>query len=176
MAEDRKRSGGPRGVNWIAVRTAYVVRGYTSQQCADEFGIDVTTVKKRASKEGWTQERHRNATQGAEVVSEAMKAAVTAHMGGQAARVQRALDLQDAIQAKIGTLIDAIDLTKPAQLRSIVEMNRTSVESLTRLVESDRLVRGITTGKPSDGEVEQADDAFTFTIDEEALAEAKRLA
>jgi uncharacterized protein YjcR len=163
-------------INWLAVRTAYVVHGYSAQRCADEFGINPTTVKKKASEEGWTTERTRYATDGATVVAEEMRAVVSAHLRGQAARVGRALNLQDAIQEKIGTLIDSVDLTKPGQLRAIVEMNRTSVESLTRLVESDRLVRGITSGKPSDGEIEQVDDAFTFTIDEEALEEAKKLA
>jgi hypothetical protein len=163
-------------INWLAVRTAYVVHGYTSARCAEEFGIDATTVKKRASKEGWTTERHRNATQGAEVVSDAMRAVVTAHVVGQAARVGRALDLQDAIQEKIRELVDSGDVKTVSQIRSLVEINRTSVEALTRLVDSDRLVRGISVGKPSDAEAEASDDAFTFTIDQDALEEAKKLA
>lgn len=43
---------------WLAIRTAYIVKRWSAQKCADEFHIHVTTIKKRASEEGWTKERH----------------------------------------------------------------------------------------------------------------------
>jgi len=63
-------------VNWLAIRTAYVVQQWTAERCAKEFGLDPTTIRKRASKEGWTQERHRLNTHAEDVADEAVQKAV----------------------------------------------------------------------------------------------------
>ena len=56
--------------NWIAVRTAFVVKRWSYQKCADEFKLDVTTIKKRGSKERWVEQRDLAVTDGKAIVAQ----------------------------------------------------------------------------------------------------------
>jgi len=139
--------------NWLAIRTAYVVHGKTAQECADEFHVDVTTVKKRASKEGWTTERHRNATQGAEVVAGEMRAAVRSQIESHAGRANRALEMADKLADKIESAIENLKPEDLRGVRSVTETFHRFSEALSKGFGSDRLVRGIKDGNASDADV-----------------------
>ena len=97
-------------VNWLAVRTAYVVKGYTAQRCAEEFQVDITTVKKRASKENWTEERHRNTTQGHLVATEDMRAIVADITAGHVAAADNQVRLAEKVTRKLEEFVDQIEV------------------------------------------------------------------
>jgi hypothetical protein len=159
--------------NWLAVRTAYVVKGLTAQQCADEFGINVTTIKIKASREGWTEERNRIATQGAEVVADEMRAAVQSAMASHSSRATRALELSDKLADKIELAIDSVGDDTRA-LRSITETYHRFSEALAKGFASDRLVRAIRDGVASDGDDSNAKTKtrrFILVTPEESEAE-----
>ena len=144
-------ANGRRGtINWLTIRTAYVVKGWSAKDCAAEFHVDVTTIKKRASKEKWTDERHRNATAGAEVVAEELRDAVVLELREHAKRVERALRLGDALVEKLESALAAVPVGDARALRTVVEQFSRYMDALSRGVNADRLVRGVRDGAPSD--------------------------
>ncbi len=136
-------------INWIAVRTAYVVKGYSAQKCADEFHIDPTTVKKRASAEGWTKERHRLATHATTVAEDEAREQVA--QAGAKLREEHA-----EIVGKVHRFLDGIDddlaAIKPGRGR--IEARKAAAEAAEKVLKTSRLVLGISEGisSASDGE------------------------
>jgi hypothetical protein len=153
--------------NWIAIRTAYVVKGYSAQKCAAEFGINVTTVKLRASKEGWTAERNRNATHGSEVAADAARAAVD-KANAERAQSDRAFtdSLQQLVEQGKAKLAEIKD---PGEF--VMAASRL-VAAGQRVVLTRRIVTGTVPGQPSD--FVAADDADD-EIDNEIKITQRRL-
>jgi hypothetical protein len=136
-------------INWIAVMTAYVVKGWSAQKCADEFSIDVTTIKKRASAEGWTAQRNRNTTHATEAATEeATQIVATAalHIRSEHAKAVSQLN------ALLAGASEDVSACKPG--RSRAETRRACFESFKIAVGLQRTVLGITEGQSSlaDGE------------------------
>lgn len=126
--------------NWLAIRTAYVVKGYTAQQCATEFKVDVTTVRKRASKEGWTAERHANTMHGEDVAKDDARKIVAA-----AAQSHR------EVLSKLTALVDD-SITELATIEDIGERilaRQRTITMATRIVVTGRIVDGNLPGQPS---------------------------
>lgn len=135
----------PRGkVNKLAVRTAYVVKGWPAQKCADEFGVNVTTVKLWASREGWTAERNRNTTQGAQIATdEARMVVADAIATVEAAHAARLSILDDLL----ATCKQNIAAAKPG--RSQQATIKDAMESVHLAFKIERLVLGRTEGQAS---------------------------
>ena len=142
---------GKEKVNWLAVRTAYIVKGYTAQRCADEFGVDVTTVKKRASKEKWTDERHRITTQGHLVATEDMRAIVAEVSASHKAAANRQVILAELLAVKLEEAIRSVDGKDVSKLRSLIEAGKSLGEWTERGIISARLSDGLRPGDSSDG-------------------------
>lgn len=130
---------------WLQIRTAYVVRGWSAQQCADEFGIDRATISRRASKEGWTQERHRTITEAQQHVTDTMVSAT------QDALVLHA-SIADQIAQAVSKGMDEWESMPPG--RSKAETLRVYAEAADKAIRLGRDVRGIRPGQSSDGENE----------------------
>lgn len=135
--------------NWLAIRTAYVVKGWTPEHIGKEFGVHITTVKKRASKEGWTAERHRNATSAAEVASE-VAAEAARQLALNAGKEKALTDLQiaDTLRALINDSIT--DLKAIDDLGSKIVARNQIMLMGQRFLTVNRIVRGIVPGQPSD--------------------------
>ena len=130
---------------WLAIRTAYIVKRWSAQKCADEFHVDVTTIKKRASKEGWARERHRNATAGQSVAEEETRIAVR----DVAAKQQQLADMMIAWVAghikaserdlEQMTTTSKSDSAKIAAARSRISARRDMVEMVDRFVKTGKI-------------------------------------
>jgi len=148
-------------VNWLAVRTAYVVKGYTAQRCAEEFQVDITTVKKRASKENWTEERHRNTTQGHLVATEDMRAIVADITAGHVAAADNQVRLAEKVTRKLEEFVDQIEVGDIRTLRSIIEAGARLGEWTDKGIAASRSSRGLRPGEASEGNVKDG-DSFTY--------------
>jgi hypothetical protein len=155
-------------VNWLAVRTAYVVKGYTAQKCATEFGVDVTTIRKKASSEGWTAERHANTMQGENVAVDGASEVVAA---ANAERVQSDRAFSEWLQSLVeGGKEQLAKITDPAE--NILARNRL-VAAGHRIVTMKRTVQGVVPGQPSDFVL--ADDLPEDEIDNTITISTRRL-
>lgn len=135
--------------NWIAIRTAYVVTGWSAKKCAAEFKVNVTTIKLRASKENWTAERNPNPTR---LGGEADKAALEAARAAVANAAKERAQTDSAIAETLRTLIkDSIDdLGKIEDLGSKIVARNQIMLMGQRFLTVNRIVRGIVPGQPSD--------------------------
>lgn len=126
--------------NWLAIRTAYVVKGYTAEHCATEFGVHVVTVRRRASKEGWTAERSANATSGEKVAQDEARKVVAS-----AAQSHRAM------LAKLDKLVDdsITDIEAITDLGEKILARQRTITMATRIVVTGRIVAGELPGQPS---------------------------
>lgn len=133
---------------WLAIRTAYIVKRWSAQKCADEFHIDVTTIKKRASKEGWTKERHFKGHQvrtGSDTAEEETRKAVR----DVATRQQELADMMIAWVAnhikdsaqdlQQMTTTSKKDSDKIAAARSRISARRDMVEMVDRFVKTGKI-------------------------------------
>jgi hypothetical protein len=120
---------------WLTIRTAYIVKRWSAQRCADEFKIDITTIKKRASKEGWTRERHRNATAARSVAEGETRQAV-------AAEAQRRQALMDNLCSWAAERIkeSGQQLEKITNPRANISARRDIIEMFERWVKSVKIV------------------------------------
>ena len=143
----------PNRINWIAVRTAYVVKGWSAQKCAEEFGINPTTIKIKASNEGWTEERNRLQTDATAEATKEIKAGAVAAINDirrdHASLVSRMHSLLDGVEGDI-------EAAKPGRGR--IEARKLAAEAYQMVLKSSRLVLGIRDGDAS-VEPEQSESA-----------------
>lgn len=161
MADEEKPRRGTTKIapnKWLAIRTANIVDGLSYADCAERFGVDRTTIAKRASKEGWRAERHRMTTVGQEVVSEKMQEAIT---DGLTAHVNAADQLLDVFTDLKDAFVQAIksgDAAEVRRLRALIESGKSLSEMGDRAIRVGRVVRGLKDGvaseKPDDGPLE----------------------
>ena len=148
-------------VNWLAIRTAYVVKGMSAQQCADEFKIDRATIARRASKEGWTAERHSNVTAGSDVVTNEMREVVASIAAGHVAAADQQVRLAQAVADKLEEAIAKVDPRDIRTLRSIIEAGARLGEWTDKGISSSRASRGLRPGEASDGQ-SGGTEVFTY--------------
>jgi hypothetical protein len=135
---------------WMQIRTAYVVKGWSAQKCGEEFGVNETTVKVRASKEGWTEERNRNTTDAQQAVAEDFKSAIADALQNHAALAD---EIVEAVRAGLNELLSDTSISP----RNKAETLKVYAEAADKGIRLGRDVRGITSGKPS-VVTEQSDD------------------
>lgn len=153
---------------WMQIRTAYVVRGWSAQKCAEEFNVHATTIKTRAAKEGWTQERDRVATDATGAATDALK--------GAAAEVLTALRSQHAeLVQRMHTILDGIaeDIAAMKPGRSRIEARRAAAEAGKVVLTTSRLVLGMTDGVSSLTDPNTEDSGERTIVFEEVEAEAE---
>lgn len=126
--------------NWLAIRTAYVVKRWTPAEIAKEFSVHPTTVKTRAAKEGWTAERDRNATESQEVANAESRKVVLAAAQSHRDILTKLTKLVDDSIAEIAEIEDKGE--------RILARQRT-VTMATRIVVTGRIVAGEVPGQPS---------------------------
>ena len=177
-------------VNWLAVRTAYVVKGWSAQRCAEEFNVHHVTVKNRASKEGWTAERTRNTTRGSEVVAEVMRQAVDEQIEQNAEAAAETIAHQMdtlALGARLGNKLaiaaerlldkyineDEVDGEgkfvagiQPGEKQSEADVLNAIADAVRKAVTVGRDIGGLEKGKPSvvTGKDVNAPRRFTFAV------------
>jgi hypothetical protein len=136
-------------VNWIALRTAYVVKGWTLEQCAQEFSVNPTTVRTRAAKEGWRAERDRNLANATKAATEQATNLVTT------AAIELRSEHAKAV-AQLNALLDgsAEDVASCKPGRSRAETRRACFESFKIALGLQRTVLGITDGQSSVADAE----------------------
>lgn len=118
----------------MAVRTAYVVKRWSAQRCAKEFGIHETTIKTWASKEGWAKERDSIATDGREAATQEIRKTIRL----EADKRQELIDgLGISAAARIQKAAAAIDRISPVKHpRMYVAATRDLVEMVDRLMKA----------------------------------------
>ena len=149
----------PRGVNWTSVHTAYVVYGWTAAKCAQEFGVNITTVSLRASKEGWTDERTRNTTNTSLATTEAALAIVAKV---SATHVEAAENILRLTRIAAGKFEEYMAGATPKEMRGVVETGRALSEWTERAMTASRLAQGM---RPGD----KSDTAASSSLDVEAI-------
>lgn len=170
---DDPTKSGPKGVNWIAIRTAFVVKGWSAQKCADEFGLNPTTIKLRAAKEGWTAERTRIATASADSVAIEIGKATQEQLRIHAERAESRNSLGDRLQVLIEKLITQAEANPTAPLvRAASESYEKLMSGHAKGVQVDRIVRALDDETPSDGgtiaEAEQPGKRYEVVVEEVA--------
>jgi uncharacterized protein with GYD domain len=137
----------------MQVRTAYIVKGWSADKCSEEFNIDPTTIRKRASKEGWTGERHSLAIDATLVATEDLKSGATQVINSvredHANLVKRMHTILDGIDEDIAAI-------KPG--RSRIEARKAGAEAFGTVLKSSRLVLGIRDGDASVAPEQAQDD------------------
>jgi hypothetical protein len=123
MARDQKL--------WMQIQTAYIVKRWSAARCAKEFGVDPTTIRKRASREGWTKERHRNATDASAAAMADLKGVVELEAAERQA-------MRDHVWAWFGNIIlqSHADLPKIKNPRSRISARRDIAEMVDRFVKT----------------------------------------
>jgi hypothetical protein len=155
-------------INWLAIRTAYVVKRWSPARISTEFGIHPTTVKTRAAKEGWTAERDRNATQGDQVATDESRKVVEA---AAQERTQSDRAFSDSLQALIEGAKAKLEKIEDAG-EYILAVSRL-VTAGHRIITTKRTVQGVVNGQPSD--FVPADDSGDDEIDNTIQITTRRL-
>lgn len=136
---DEPKRGGPKGINWLAVRT-YFIAGHSVTECAQRFGVTREVVSRRASKEGWEAQRHANHTD----------ARLTLDKLNTADRTDGLHDHQDIVGWLKRIVRDGEqDLAEIKNGRSRIEARKFLVDAVDKVIGMDRLVNGITSGQAS---------------------------
>ena len=176
-----------RKINWIAIRTAYVVKGWSAQKCADEFEVNPTTIRVKASKEGWTAERNRNTTDATAAVVEDMRAVVAADLDAHRRVTDRMVTVSELAlneieqlfrlipsafdKATVGKDPLAVYLARSKVLRSLVETGAKLEEWAAGSITTGRLVRGMKVGESSEAADAERDKTLRLLIVEPPEAE-----
>jgi transposase len=164
---DERRGGGPKGINWLAVRT-YFVEGHTIAECAKRFRVSRQVVSSRAAKENWRERLDANVTAANEQLNELDVEKKTEVLVRHATIAD---SLATAIEDGLKALLTDPKLTS----RNRAETIKVYVEAADKALRLGRDVRGIRVGQPS-VQSNEADEGIVFTIDEEALEQARQLA
>lgn len=161
MPGDRSK-GGPRGINWLAVRTFYFsAPTVTYADCSKRFDVSERNVARKAVSEHWRELREQHIIEAGEqlrdVAVEEVAQALRAHTkatGGLLGLVQK---LIDDIETNGYRKADGEDVTSTM---SQVNILLTLSHATARAVEVDRSVRGLKEGEASSNE----DDAGEWTL------------
>lgn len=133
----------PRGrVNWIQVRTAYLIQGWSMAKCAEEFGIDPTTVRKKAAAEGWTQQRRDGVTAADLIATNEVAIAVAT------SRAEFQAGLNRQLSGMFALLVDgAADIAAAKPGRARAETRRAVIESYALVAKTGRENMGLQPGQ-----------------------------
>jgi hypothetical protein len=156
----KRKRGGPKRDNWIAVRTAYIVNRWPAQRCAEHFDMDVTTIRKRASKEGWTAERHALTTSADRVAIERAREHVDSIAASHVDATNRVIALADRIADRVDAALDKLERDESgddfATLRRVVEVFDRYADGVSKALAVNREVRGLRSGDASEKDENRA--------------------
>lgn len=145
--------GGPRNVNWLAVRTYYFsAASITYKQCSEKFGVSTRSIENRASNEDWKKERKRIFGQAEEQLRQT---ATDDARRGLSLHADLADELVAAVKAGLAELSDM----NPG--RNKAETLKTLAETADKAVRLSREVRGIRAGESSTGD-DSGGDAYEY--------------
>lgn len=89
--------------DWNKIKTEYITTDTSYRKLAQKYGVNVTNIAKKASKEDWVQQRNRNAT--------ATQTKILEAIGKQkAARAARLQTVADKLLCRVEALVDSGDL------------------------------------------------------------------
>jgi len=137
---------GKSKTNWLAIRTAYVVKGWSAARCAEEFNLHPTTIKTKAAKEEWTTERDRNATDATAVVANEIREAVQDQVNRHMIVTDRMVEITDALSAKYIEMIRTFNPEDARGFRALIECGKSLSEMTKNTIGTSRLSRGLTEG------------------------------
>lgn len=104
--------------DWQAIKTEYITTDTSYRKLAQKYGVNPTTIAKRASKEGWQTERQHQA-------SKTLSKALAADSRKKADRLTRIQDATDRLLDKIEQAITELDiqLAKETHREKVIEYN-----------------------------------------------------
>ncbi len=104
--------------DWQAIKTEYITTDTSYRKLAQKYGVNPTTIAKRASKEGWQTERQHQA-------SKTLSKALAVDSRKKADRLTRIQDATDRLLEKIEKAITELDiqLAKETHREKVIEYN-----------------------------------------------------
>ena len=151
-----QKRGGPKGINWLAVRTYYIA-GHTAAECAAKFSVAKRTVEIRRKEEGWGEDHRSNLAQAKQNLAQLEVAEIAKTMLTHIEYADRLLLI--AMQGEE-------DLAAMEPGRSRIEARKAMLEAADKAVRIAREVRGFKSGDASDQQE---------TIEQPLLIEQRRL-
>ncbi|MBP3661103.1 MAG: hypothetical protein J6I89_06905, partial [Oscillospiraceae bacterium] len=114
-----KKQDGP---NWAEIRAEYIYTDISTRDLAEKAGVPYQTLKKRATREGWTQLRSAMA---AEVDAEVRKAVVEESVD----RHKRIMDITDTIAEKLKLRAERFTgMENPAAFKDLLSAVKTLMD------------------------------------------------
>ena len=102
--------------DWNKIKTEYLTSDTSYRKLAQKYGVNATTIAKKASKEGWVSQREQQANR---TLSKTLTA-VSNRQGSRAARLQKVADkLLNKIEAAVDDYNMAVLLVDRQSLRQI---------------------------------------------------------
>ena len=104
--------------DWQKIKTEYITTDTSYRKLAQKYGVNPTTIAKRASKEGWQSERQHQA-------SKTLSKVLAVDSKKKADRLTRIQDATDRLLDKIEQAIDElnIQLAKNTHKEKVIEYN-----------------------------------------------------
>ena len=93
-------------VDWIKVKTEYVTTGISQRKLAEKYGISFNTLKDRANREKWNDEKNiaRN-----KITTDTQRKTIDVIVDKEVDRITRILELTDRLSDKVEQAIDELD-------------------------------------------------------------------
>ena len=88
--------------DWQAIKTEYITTQTSYRKLAQKYGVNVTNIAKKASAEGWVEQRNQYAS---ETQSETLKK-ISQQEADRAARIH---SVADKLLLKIEAMVDAVE-------------------------------------------------------------------
>ena len=104
--------------DWQKIKTEYLTSDTSYRKLAQKYGVNATTIAKKASKEGWQSQRQQQA-------SKTLSKALAADSKRKADRLTRIQDATDRLLDKIEQAITELDiqLAKETHKEKVIEYN-----------------------------------------------------
>lgn len=88
--------------DWQKIKTEYLTSDTSYRKLAQKYGVNATTIAKRASKEGWQSQRQQQA-------SKTLSKTLNAVSSSQASRAARLQTVADKLLGKVESLLEQSD-------------------------------------------------------------------
>lgn len=86
--------------DWQAIKTEYITTDTSYRKLAQKYGVNTTNIAKRASSEGWVEQRKQNA-------NETLSKTLNAIGAKQAERTAKLIGVSDLLLNKVKSLLEA---------------------------------------------------------------------
>ena len=86
--------------DWQAIKTEYITTDTSYRKLAQKYGVNTTNIAKRASSEGWVEQRKQNA-------SKTLSKTLNAISSKQAERTAKLIGVSDLLLDKVKSLLEA---------------------------------------------------------------------